>query len=45
MVLLQSGRKTSMKDAQEVLDHYDVPNGPIYSIEDIMKDVHFRRVK
>ncbi len=31
-----------MKDAQEILDHYDVPNGPIYSIEDIMQDVHYQ---
>lgn len=33
--------KHDMKDAQEVLDQFDVPNGPIYSIEDIMNDVHF----
>ena len=34
--------KHDMKEAQEILDRYDVPNGPIYSIDDIMKDVHFQ---
>src|SRR5699024_2312553 len=34
--------KQDMKEAQELIDRYDVPNGPIYSIDDIMKDVHFQ---
>lgn len=32
----------SLSDAQEKLDEYDVPNGPIYSIEDIFNDVHYQ---
>jgi len=31
-----------LKEAQEILDEFDVPNGPIYNIEDIMNDVHYQ---
>ena len=34
--------KQELQEAQEVLDEYDVPNGPIYNIEDIMNDVHYQ---
>lgn len=34
--------KQELQEAQKVLDEYDVPNGPIYNIEDIMNDVHYQ---
>ena len=30
-----------LKEAQKMLDKYDVPNGPIYSIKEIVEDVHY----
>ncbi|WP_040978045.1 CaiB/BaiF CoA transferase family protein [Oceanobacillus jeddahense] len=35
-------QKHTLKEAQEILDKYDVPNGPIYSISDIFEDVHYQ---
>ena len=32
----------SLKEANEILDQFDVPNGPIYNIADIMNDVHYQ---
>lgn len=31
----------NLLDAHRILDEFDVPNGPIYSIEDIMQDEHY----
>lgn len=30
-----------MDEAHRILDEYDVPNGPIYSVEDMMDDPHY----
>ena len=32
----------TLSEAQQQLDEYDVPNGPIYSIADIFNDVHYQ---
>lgn len=31
----------NLLEANEILDEYDVPNGPIYNIADIMEDPHY----
>lgn len=31
----------SLEEAHQILDEYDVPNGPIYSVEDMMHDPHY----
>lgn len=35
-------RQHTLKEAQEILDNHDVPNGPIYSVADIFEDVHYK---
>lgn len=35
-------RQHTLKEAQEILDNHDVPNGPIYSVADIFEDIHYK---
>lgn len=39
--ILDWTKSHSLEEAHQILDEYDVPNGPIYSVEDMMHDPHY----
>src|SRR5699024_11629455 len=39
--ILDWTKSQSLEEAHQILDEYDVPNGPIYSGEDMMHDPHY----
>lgn len=40
--ILSWTKQHELHEAQDILDQYDVPNGPIYSVEEMVNDVHYQ---
>lgn len=40
--ILKWTKQYELSEVQEILNKFDVPNSPIYSIEEIMNDVHYQ---